>query len=121
MRRDLDLARKILLAIEASKDDEPASIRLPMREYDDLHLSHHVRLLMEAGLIHAIETHRIEPGLAWTPHMLTWQGHDFLDAIRDDAVWDKIKAKFADHGGDLPSDIIYEIALDEARRKIGIA
>lgn len=117
----MDLSRLILLAIENSVDDEPASIRLPIRTYDDLHISHHVRLLKEAGFIHAIENHRLQTGVAWIPHSLTWQGHDFLNAIRDDEVWAGVRKVAADTGGDLPSQIIHSLALDAMKKKFGLA
>ncbi|MCB1473388.1 MAG: DUF2513 domain-containing protein [Rhodobiaceae bacterium] len=120
MRRDMDLVRTILMAIEKSRDDEPASIRLPVRAYDDLHLSYHVRLLKEAGYIHAIENHRMD-GIAWTPHSLTWQGHDFLDAVRDDAIWADVKQAAITPEGDAPAEILYALALERVKRKVGLA
>ncbi len=121
MKRDMDLARRILLAIESSVDDEPASIKLDFAGYDQLHLSQHVRLLHEAGLIHAIQTHGLNAVTAWIPHSLTWQGHDFLDAVRDEAVWQHVRGKEAMAAGDLPTQIIYTLALDALRRKLGLA
>ena len=31
------------------------------------------------------------------PHRLTWEGHEFLDAARDQGLWDRVKAAGSDH------------------------
>lgn len=119
MKRDMDLARIILLAIERSRDDEPASIKLPTDKYDDLHISLHVRLLKEANLIHAIESSRgFQSSTSWTPHSLTWEGHEFLDAIRSDTIWEKVKLAESEFGSDLPFSIISELAESEVRKTL---
>ena len=119
MKRDMDLARTILFAIEESHDDTQASIHLPVERYDTLHISHHIRLLKEGGLIHAIESsHSLQASTSWKPHSLTWKGHDFLDLIRDDEVWQGVKEEEARLGGELPSDLIIELALSAMRSKM---
>ncbi len=115
MRRQMDLARDILLAIEQSNDEDPSSIRLPTNA-SDVQLSQHVRLLFEAGLIQAVKGSN--PGLErWQPRALTWAGYDFLDLIRSDAVWAMVKQTAARAGG-FNSEILKEIGLREARKHI---
>ena len=116
MKRDMELMRRILLAIEASNDDEPNSIRLPRHEFDPLHIAHHIRLLQEGNLIHAVENR----GTAIVPHSLTWQGHEFLNAIRDNAIWETLKRFEALAGGDLPTVMLYELAMREMRNRLGL-
>lgn len=119
MKRDMDLARKILFAIEKSADDTRSSIRLPEREYATLHLSHHIRLLKEAGFIHAVEAfHSLSATTAWVPHSLTWQGYDFLNLVRDEEVWKAIKAEQVRLGNELPTELIVEFASSLMRNKI---
>lgn len=120
MKRDLNLLRRILLAIEESVDDEPASIKLPTSEYDDVHIAYHVRLLTEGGLIHAIKARSFDATRSWIPHSLTWKGHNFLNAVRDDSIWREIKTQVKNNGADLPVEIIYELALREIRQRIGL-
>ncbi len=121
MKRNMDLARLILLAIEQSDDDEPASIQLPTDQYDDLHISLHVRLLHEANLIHAIESTRgFNSSSAWIPHSLTWQGHEFLDVVRLGEIWENLKMEEAKFGGDLPFGVLFDLALNEVRSRVGI-
>ena len=117
MKRDMELMRRILFAIEASNDDEPNSIRLPRHEFDPLHIAHHIRLLQEGDLIHAVENR----GTAIVPHSLTWQGHEFLNAIRDDGIWETLKKFETLAGGDLPTAMLYELAMREMRKRLGLS
>jgi hypothetical protein len=112
----MDLARVILLAVEQSKDDEPASIRFNT-DRSDLEVSHHVRILAEAGLIHALEARHLEGASRWRPHALTWQGHEFLDLIRSDALWARIKQTMNRTGG-LNFALLKDIAMQEARKNV---
>jgi hypothetical protein len=51
--------------------------------------------------------------------MLTWQGHEFLDDIKDHGIWAKTKERI--HG--LPGialSIVGEIAKAEIRTKLGL-
>lgn len=121
MKRDLELIRNILLAIEASEDDEPASIDLNFPGVDDLLLYGHVRLLQEAGFIHAIQRQGFNSRALWIPHSLTWRGHDFLSAIRDETVWLRVKARANFAGGDYPAELAYELAVEELRSRAWIA
>ncbi|MNG17028.1 hypothetical protein D3C84_1009860 [compost metagenome] len=49
-------------------------------------VSYHVRLLDEAGLLDALDTGGMNC-FKWQPTRLTYNGHEFLDIIRDDEVW----------------------------------
>ena len=119
MRRNIDLVREIMLAIEASPDDEPASIRLDHRTYNDIMLSHHVHALHEAGLVHAIESHRSDSSV-WVPHSLTWAGHEFLVLVRDNTTWQELKQAAGAQNDDVSFEIIKALALQKARQRVGL-
>jgi hypothetical protein len=85
MLRDSNLIRTILLAIEAADDAELLTMpRIPGHDRAEVHF--HVRLLVEAGLAHAVAETRYR-GRDWLALRLSWQGYDYLDSIRDPAVW----------------------------------
>ena len=89
MKRNFDLIRKLLLEIE-SKDD--GSGRLPELEFadNDYETIEHLLLMQEAGLIDAQDASTLG-GRNLLVRRLTWQGHDFLGSVRDNAVWKKTK------------------------------
>lgn len=92
MKRDMDLVRKILLAIEANEDATGHSwITLGnIDSYSQKQISYHVSLLYQGGLIEAID---LSDALSfhWEPKSLTWEGQEFLEAIRKEGTWEKLK------------------------------
>jgi hypothetical protein len=77
MKRDMDLVRSILLAIE--KADTPLNeLDIPGYDDDDV-IVYHVGIMTQAGLIQEAE---IDFRDSHTGVVLTWAGHEFLDAAR---------------------------------------
>jgi Hypothetical protein (DUF2513) len=107
--RDLDLARRILLAVEAHPEPYD-NIELSFDGVDPELVSYHVKLLTHAGLLEAENTSTMGR-FEWTPSALTWEGHEFLDATRNDTVWRKTKEVAAEKGGGLPFDIVKALAV----------
>jgi hypothetical protein len=87
MRRDLDLIRDMLLQIERSSAGVHwYEIAAPGRSREQL--SYHAKLAADAGLIEA----RFLPGTPiFTVYRLANQGHEFLDAARETAMWNRAK------------------------------
>jgi len=96
MKRDMELIRKILVAIE----DHPkaqGSIPLHFDDYSDYDVSYHVKLLADHGLIEASDCSTMRD-FCWQAKRLSWDGHDFIDAIRDDSRWKSAKRWVLDAG-----------------------
>ncbi len=92
MKRDVDLIRQILLIIEEADDGATKWVDLEIPDRDKVDVAYHVMLLSQAGLIVAINLSS-KDGVDWRPRRLTWEGHEFLDAARDEAIWQQAKAK----------------------------
>ena len=98
MKRDMDLCRKILLSVEAREGTvDPVDVEL--EGYTDSQIGYHAKLLAAQGLLegegftgHGDSTH------CYKPRCLTYKGHDFLEAARDDTRWRKAKAEIAEEG-----------------------
>jgi hypothetical protein len=87
MKKDWDLIRQILLTVEAAgANDKISDNDIDGCTPETFH--HNAILLTEAGWVHAMILQNLETTLI---ESLTWDGHEFLDAIRNDATWDKIK------------------------------
>ena len=111
--RDMDLVRDILIWMErgAPREERPA-------KDDDRKFAYHCRIMKDAGLIDAavIEEPACRGSLISVPvranvKSLAWKGHEALDAIRNDTVWQKTKSKIAEHG--LP--LVFDLALSVAK------
>lgn len=125
MKRDMDLIRDLLLQIEDGRRSfdlltpeiaevlgESSEGKLP-REQAEL-LEYHLDLLDSAGLI-TIKAKL--SGAAWQIGQITWAGHDFLDTIRDPAIWRETKAGAKKAGG-FSLDLLKALAKGLVKKKI---
>ena len=92
MKRDPDLERQILLAIEAyDGESRPGYADLSGLGATRLQINYQTRLLHEAGLVWAIDCETFDDRFAMTPVRLTMSGHEYLDSVRDEEVWRRTK------------------------------
>lgn len=92
MIRDMDLIRSILLSVESDEEGDPIA-NIDIEGYSKKQIAYHVRLLCEAGLISCDIVDEDGP-LLERPYLifsLTWEGHEFIDASRDNNIWNKVK------------------------------
>jgi hypothetical protein len=54
-----------------------------------------------------------------TKHM-TWAGHDFLDAARDETLWNKAKVKFVKPGASFTFELVKEWLKAEMKKRVGL-
>ena len=72
-------------------------LRLPPLPSRTVHeVSHHFRLLVEVGL--ATSAYTSSDDRHWIALRLTWEGHDYLDKIRDPHIWRFTKTAMSQAG-----------------------
>jgi hypothetical protein len=118
MQRDVDLIRQILLEIEAHADTRRL-VAIRGEGYSSEQVAYHVKLLYEAGLIDAVNVSGMGR-LDWRAKSLTWSGHEFLDATRNENVWHRVKAELKDRGLSLPFELVKELAIKLAAAAAGL-
>jgi hypothetical protein len=91
MKRDMNLIRAVLIEAEELPDDD-AMHDIFVEGFSDTEISNHVRLCDEAGFLDAEDLTMMDGVCCWKPKRLTYEGHEFLDGIRSDTVWEKAKA-----------------------------
>ena len=122
MRRDMELIRSILLSIEDVQDrHELPNLEIP--PYSEHEIDYNLDLLIGAGLING----RGSWTLGGTYHVvingLTWEGHDLLDAIRNESVWQGIQDRAEQAGLSLTAltvDVIRQLAVSVSRSFLGL-
>ena len=121
MKRDMDLARRILQAIESSEEDPRGWIELDfVDEYPKNLVSYHVVLLADEGLIEAEDLMTMgEDGYVWMPKRLTASGHDFLDAASKDENWTEGK-RLLKQAGNMSFTLLKEVLMQLARQQLGL-
>ena len=80
--------------------------------YDDRMIKHHLVLLHDAGLLRCepIRSSTSDRVIHVIPFELTWDGHEFLDKIRDEGIWHKIVDHIRASGGSLAFSVINSVA-----------
>ena len=126
MKRDLDLIREIMLVLEDKMEyDKNFQSAHLIEVIQDKTLSaeklaYHVGLLVENDFIKAKE-YKYQSGepTDYLINTITSQGQDFIDTIRQDTTWNKIKEKAYEIGGySLP--LLADIGFGILKDKIGI-
>jgi len=115
MKRDMDLVRKILLLMEASSQNQVPNIE----GYSSNEVGHHVYLMMQAGLIDGADITSMDDDYRIAiPTELTWQGHDFLDACRNENIWNRAKESLRLVGGDVPIAVMKTILTEIITKQV---
>jgi hypothetical protein len=89
--------------------------------YSEKQLVYHSALIIEAGLAHGeviIGTDG-EPAATVTIR-LTWDGHDFLDAARNDNTWKKVMDIAKSHSMSMTFSIAKDLLSSLMRQQVGL-
>lgn len=101
MKRDWEIIRQVLIAIEEDRFDE----YLDNAENQKIVIGNTV-LLINANFIDGNILSNLDTDEDVHVKCLTWQGHELLDTIRSKPVWDKIKSTALDKGLELTFDTV---------------
>ena len=120
MKRDMDLIRKMLLEIE-SRDDVFVPSDDPL---DNRRIAYHLLQLREAGLIAGVAATESLAGELLV-HVnaqprLTWAGHEFVDAARNETVWDEAKEKSSGALETIGFAVLTQLLAHLAKKRLGI-
>lgn len=119
MKRDMDVIRKILLALERLDAlpngyhhfSEQNQLMVEGVSWNEVYP--HLELLYDAGLYKSV---RSNPD--WRKfRMLTWDGHDFLESVRNEDIWEQTKDGLAAAGG-FTFDLAKALAKGFIKKKI---
>ena len=109
MRRDFDLIRTILLGVE--EDGAKAFSRA-----EEPTLYYQAMLLHEAGYVRAVTD---DQGI--TVFRLTRSGHDFLDSVRDDSIWNSTKDRVRKVSGSASLEVVKAVAESITKAMLGLS
>ena len=108
MKRNMDLIREILLAIEEQHEYGPIyGLTIPGHSINEI--AYHCQLLYEHGFIDSYddlsgdeEVQDIAVG------GLTWEGADYLEEVRDNTRWGKAKKTMKEKGIPMTVEFVKE-------------
>jgi hypothetical protein len=115
MKRDMNLIRLLLFETEG-EDPKP-----DLSTFSEDQRIYHSALLIEAGLIEGI----IRKGTNGFPNgtvriRLTWAGHEFLDAARNDTIWHKAGERIKKSGVDVSLSVLKEVLNQLLKQSLGL-
>jgi len=106
MTRDDDLVRQILIHIE-----EKDGLVLSEFDVDEDTVLYHVEILIEADYVSGEVTKSINGRRVKAfVERLTWKGHEFLEDIRSDTVWNETKKRVSNAVGSASLSVIQRVA-----------
>jgi len=125
MKRDLELVRELLLALENEQAHFDSTIPLTIGQpplalpgRSNQEIAYHIRIMTQGDLISmggidddGVTIHKY--------YGFRWAGHEFLDDVRDPEIWRKTKAAAGKVGG-ASIGFIWEIAKLELKTKLGL-
>ncbi len=113
MKRDMELVKKILKRIEEHETNE-LIYEIALEDYDSQKIYYHCHLLIEANLIEG-EVDRALGGRMRINRIygLSWDGHEFLDAAKNEKVWNSVKDKIKEQSISIPFSIMKNLLLDK--------
>jgi hypothetical protein len=117
MKRDIELYRRILFAMEECPSSRCDSLR-DLQGISHEIFAYHVGLMSEAGLIDAINGSTMS-GIDWIPISITHEGHEFLDQLRSDTMWARTKDKALSATGTLTLETLKAAAAALIRHHLG--
>ncbi len=111
MKRDMELIRKILLVIEEQYIDV-ALYNIEVDGYDLKTVAYHCKILYDVGFIDDYGGSYGDNELQnFGVGSLTWEGHEFLDAARDDKRWKNAMSTVKEKGGAITIDILKQLLI----------
>jgi hypothetical protein len=127
MKRDMELIRTILLRVEEDPKFDGSfqgvdAISLRITDQPEAEVRYQLVLLVEAGFLIGnvkLANTNLPVFGPIVVARLTWQGHEFLDDIRDPQIWGKTKER-AKAVASVGFGFLWEIAKAEIKTKLGL-
>lgn len=122
MKRDMHLVRKLLLFVEALPEGDEV-VLFKNDDHTAAQIEYHAELLIKEGLL---EKDRVffetddDGGISLLPDALTFSGHDFLDAARNDTIWQKAMDKVAGTTGSVSLEVLKALLIDLGKKALGL-
>ncbi len=115
MKRDMELIRLQMLRVEAEEPEPDLS------SYSEEQKIYHMALCIEAGLVDGvIQTDANGYPSGTVAIRLTWQGHEFLDAARNDTLWKKTLGHLKKAGVAVTLPVLEDLLKKGAKELLGL-
>ncbi|MCW3110294.1 MAG: hypothetical protein JWQ09_4800 [Segetibacter sp.] len=115
----MDLCRDILIYVESlTFKSQPQKVQID--NYTDEEIQYHIKLLNQAGLIDAENISKSTQETSWRVHSLTWNGHEFVEASRNNSRWQEAKEIMKKNSVGMAFDTIKAVLISLAKEALGL-
>lgn len=121
MKRDMELIRKILFDLEERKEKDFVGY-YNLEGYSTDEVEYHLELMVEKGLLKGKFVYA-DGRMLFSSLKISWEGHDFLDSIKNDTIWKMIKDSLKEKGlelGQVSFEILKEFIKIKMKQKLGL-
>jgi Hypothetical protein (DUF2513) len=120
MKRDMELVRELMLAIESQDGDNDTDFELA--GYNESQIDYHLELLIEAQFVVG-EVHHLQGGYRPVIRIgrLSWEGHEFLDNACNEPVWKKAMSIITEKGGSVSVGVLMQVLASAAKQHFGLS
>jgi hypothetical protein len=112
MKRDWECIRAILIALDEKGDTASALRPIEVDGFDRDSVSYNMRLLIDAALIKGDCIQPMDSSVRCTASEMTWEGHELLDKMRSDTLWNKIKSAARERAIPLSFDVVKILGIE---------
>jgi hypothetical protein len=120
VKRDLDLLRKIIFAVE-DRCPEAAPGAIEIEGYSATEIGYHSYLLADSGLAKGVDVTTTSDALPqWQILHLTSEGHDFADAARNDSTWKAATKTVRDKTGGVTLEVMKQVLISVVKNTLGL-
>jgi hypothetical protein len=116
----MELIRKLVFALEDSPSGF-APTPLEIEGYTDEQVGYHAYLIIDAGL--AVGSERTHLGSSSPEALLTsltWAGHEFAEAARDETRWKKAMDIVQEKGGSITLSVLIQLLTNLMKSTLGL-
>lgn len=114
MERNLELIRLLLFWIKDNCDGVHtySARQIRLDGYSLAEINFNLRLMMDSNFIALDPSPRANPNAKIIQFSrLTNDGFDFIDSIRENSVWNKVKSRITELGSSCTLEVIKELAI----------
>ncbi|SIS49234.1 DUF2513 domain-containing protein [Salimicrobium salexigens] len=120
MKRNIQVIKYVLEEIESKQSNDSIQFSPDQNDpYPEDMINYHLKLLDEGGYIDAEIKGLMGGGQVNLIRSITWEGHDLLEALRNDKAVEMAEEKAEKQGSklsDLPIEVVKSLAIASAKQ-----
>lgn len=121
MKRDLETIRKLLIFFEEKSNSNLVEAKaITLDGQDPEVIQYHLDLMYEAGFLSGepVRSSTSDRLAYFLPFRLTWKGHEFLDAARNDTIWSNAKEVLRTKSLTVSVEALYQLLIKLAKEAL---